>query len=96
MDKRGTRAVAEAYLKFLYTDEAQDIIARHWYRPTGDAAKAKYAAQFPVVKLVTVADFGGWAKAQKEHFDDGGTFDQIYQPTAAPKPAAAATPAAKP
>ncbi len=80
VDKRGTRALAQAYLDFLYTDAAQDIIGKDFYRPIGAAAKAKYAKQFPDLKLVTVADFGGWRKAQKDHFDDGGTFDQIYTP----------------
>jgi sulfate/thiosulfate transport system substrate-binding protein len=79
VDKRGSRALAEAYLAFLYTDEGQDIAARHFYRPRLEAMAQKYAANFPDVKLITVDDvFGGWAKAQKVHFDDGGTFDAIY------------------
>ncbi len=78
VDRNGTRAVAEAYLKFLYTDAAQDLIGQNFFRPTSEKAKAKYAGQFPAIKLATIADFGGWAKAQKEHFDSGGTFDQIY------------------
>jgi sulfate transport system substrate-binding protein len=78
VDHNGTRAVAEAYLKYLYTDEAQDIIGKNFYRPVGDAAVKKYASQFPQIKLATIADFGGWRKAQQDHFDDGGTFDQIY------------------
>jgi len=83
VDKNGTRGVATAYLNYLYTDEAQDIIAKNFYRPTGDKAKAKYASQFPALKLVTIDEaFGGWTKAQKEHFDDGGTFDKIYTPAA--------------
>jgi sulfate transport system substrate-binding protein len=82
VDKRGTRTLAQAYLDFLYTDAAQDIIGKDFYRPIGAAAKAKYAKQFPELKLVTIADFGGWRKAQKDHFDDGGSFDQIYAPTA--------------
>ncbi len=77
-DKNGTREVALAYLNYLYTDEAQDLIGKNFFRPTADAAKAKYAGQFPAIKLVTIADFGGWQKAQKDHFADGGTFDQIY------------------
>jgi sulfate transport system substrate-binding protein len=77
VDRNGTRAIAQAYLQFLYTDAAQDIIGQNFFRPTGAKAKAKYAAQFPDIKLVTIADFGGWAKAQKEHFDSGGVFDQI-------------------
>ncbi|MFZ6719175.1 sulfate ABC transporter substrate-binding protein [Undibacterium sp. Ji49W] len=80
-DRRGTRKVAEAYLNYLYTDEGQDTIAKHYYRPTTEKASKKYAAQFPKVKLFTIDDtFGGWTKAQKEHFADGGIFDQIYQP----------------
>jgi len=81
VDKRGTRKLAEAYLQFLYTDEAQDIIAANYYRPTTGKAAKKYAAQFPKVNLFTIDEaFGGWARAQKAHFADGGTFDQIYQP----------------
>ncbi len=80
-DRRGTRKVAEAYLNYLYTDEGQDTIAKHYYRPTTEKASKKYATQFPKVKLFTIDDtFGGWTKAQKEHFADGGIFDQIYQP----------------
>ena len=80
-DRRGTRKVAEAYLNYLYTDEGQDTIAKHYYRPTTEKASKKYAAQFPKLKLFTIDDtFGGWTKAQKEHFADGGIFDQIYQP----------------
>ena len=82
VDKRGTRKVAEAYLNFLYTDEAQDIIAKNYYRPATEKAAKKYASQFPAVKLFTIAEVaGGWTKAQKTHFADGGLFDQIYQPT---------------
>lgn len=77
-DKRGTRKVAEAYLKFLYTDEGQEIIAKNYYRPTNPAIAAKYAGKFPKLNLVTIADFGGWGKAQSTHFADGGVFDQIY------------------
>ena len=81
VDKRGTRKVAQAYLQYLYTDEAQDLIAKHYYRPGTEKAAKKYAAQFPKLKLVTVDDtFGGWTNAQKTHFADGGLFDQIYQP----------------
>ncbi|WP_304307786.1 sulfate ABC transporter substrate-binding protein [Pseudacidovorax intermedius] len=79
VDKKGTRAVAEEYLKYLYSDEGQDIAGRNYYRPTGDKAKAKYAAQFPKLALFTIDEaFGGWAKADKAHFADGGSFDQIY------------------
>ncbi len=80
-DKHGTRKAADAYLQYLYTDEGQEIIAKHYYRPTVEKAAKKYAAQFPKVKLFTIDElFGGWTKMQKTHFADGGTFDQIYQP----------------
>jgi len=79
VNKRGTRKVAEAYLNFLYTDEGQELIAKHHYRPGNAAVAARHAAQFPKLALVTIADFGGWAKAQPAHFGDGGVFDQIYQ-----------------
>lgn len=81
VDKRGTRAVAEAYLNYLYTDEGQEIAAQNYYRPISEKVAKEYAAQFPKVKLFTIDEaFGGWAKAQKTHFADGGSFDQIYQP----------------
>jgi sulfate transport system substrate-binding protein len=81
VDKHGTRKVAEAYLQYLYTDEGQDIIAKNYYRPTVEKAAKKYAAQFPKVKLFTIGEVaGGWTSAQKNHFADGGIFDQIYQP----------------
>ncbi|SFL67220.1 sulfate ABC transporter substrate-binding protein [Rugamonas rubra] len=81
VDKRGTRKVAEAYLRFLYTDEGQELIAKNYYRPTVDKAVKKYAARFPNVKLFTLAQVAGdWSTAQKAHFADGGVFDQIYQP----------------
>jgi sulfate transport system substrate-binding protein len=80
VDKRGTRAIAEEYLKFLYTEEGQDIIGKNFYRPAiSKKAQAKYAAQFPKVNLFTIDQaFGGWEKAAREHFADGGSFDQIY------------------
>lgn len=79
VDRRGTRALAEAYLKFLYTPQGQDIVAQNFFRPRDPEIAQKYAAQFPKVRLVTIEDpFGGWQKAQAEHFADGGTFDQIY------------------
>ena len=79
VDKKGTRAVAEAYLKFLYSEEGQDIAARHHYRPTDAKVAAKYAAQFPKLTLATIdGAFGGWRAATKAHFADGGTFDQVY------------------
>ena len=81
VDRRNTRKVAEAYLKFLYTDEGQELIAKNYYRPTVEKEAKKYAAQFPKVALFTVNElFGGWTKAQQTHFADGGSFDQIYQP----------------
>jgi sulfate/thiosulfate-binding protein len=83
VDKRGTRAVAEAYLKYLYSDEGQELAAKHYYRPRSQAVAAKHAALFPKVSLFTIADvFGGWKKAQAAHFDDGGVFDRIYVPQA--------------
>jgi len=79
VDKRGTRAVAQAYLEYLYSPEGQDIAGHNYYRPIDPAAAAKYARQFPKVNLFTIDDvFGGWAKAQKTHFADGGSFDQVY------------------
>jgi sulfate/thiosulfate-binding protein len=80
-DKHGTRKVAEAYLEYLYSDEGQDIAAKNYYRPVVEKVAKKYAAQYPKVKLFTIEDVaGGWTKAQKAHFADGGLFDQIYQP----------------
>jgi sulfate/thiosulfate-binding protein len=79
-DKHGTRKVAQAYLEYLYSEEGQDIAGRNFYRPTDPKAAAKYANQFPRVNLFRIDDvFGGWQKAQKTHFADGGVFDQIYQ-----------------
>jgi sulfate transport system substrate-binding protein len=81
VDRRGTRQVAEAYLKYLYTPQGQDIAAKHYYRPRDPGVAAKYADKFARLKLFTVDQvFGGWQKAQKTHFADGGVFDQIYQP----------------
>ena len=80
VDKRGTRAAAEAYLKFLYTPQAQDIIARNYFRPRNAAVAARYRSQFPNMSLFTIdRNFGGWAKAQALHFNDGGLFDQEYE-----------------
>jgi sulfate transport system substrate-binding protein len=76
--RRGTRTVAEEYLKYLYTPEGQEIAARNYYRPRNAEVARKHAELFPKLTLVTIKDFGGWARAQKEHFGDGGTFDQIY------------------
>jgi sulfate/thiosulfate transport system substrate-binding protein len=81
VDKHGNRQVAQAYLEFLYTEEGQTIAAKNFYRPRLKSVAAKYSAQFPKLKLFTVdEEFGGWQKAQKTHFADGGVFDQIYQP----------------
>jgi sulfate/thiosulfate transport system substrate-binding protein len=73
--RRGTRALAEAYLEFLYTPEGQEIAARNYYRPRDPAVAAKYAAQFPDIELLSIDHFGGWKIAQKEHFATGGVFD---------------------
>jgi sulfate/thiosulfate transport system substrate-binding protein len=79
--KKGTEAVAKAYLDYLYSDEGQDIAGKHFYRPRAEKAVAKYATQFPKVNLFTIDEvFGGWRKAQKAHFDEGGVFDQIFKP----------------
>jgi sulfate transport system substrate-binding protein len=83
VDEKGTRKVAEAYLNFLYSPEAQNIIAKNFYRPSAlESADPKDLARFPEVKLVSIDDplFGGWAKAQPKHFAEGAIFDQIYQP----------------
>lgn len=80
-DKHGARATAQAYLDFLYSAEGQEIVAKNYYRPRLEAVAIKYAKQFPKVNTFTVDDtFGGWQKAQKTHFADGGVFDQIYGP----------------
>lgn len=81
VDKKGTRAVAEEYLKYLYSPEGQEIAAKRYYRPRSEAVAKKYASQFPNVKLFTLAEIvGDWQKTQKIHFADGGVFDQVYQP----------------
>ncbi len=77
--KKGTLTVAREYLKYLYSPEAQELAAKHFYRPTDATVAAKHAAQFPKTELLTIADFGGWKAAQKKHFDDGGVFDQIVK-----------------
>ena len=76
--RRGTTEVARAYLEYLYSKEGQEIVAKHYYRPRDPEVAAKFANVFPKVQLVTIADFGGWTKAQKDHFADGGVFDKIY------------------
>ncbi len=79
VDQRGTRKVAEEYLKYLYSREGQEIAAKHFYRPRDPVVAAEYAKEFPNIALVTIdAVFGGWAKAQATHFSDHGTFDRIY------------------
>jgi sulfate/thiosulfate-binding protein len=79
VDKHGTRKEAEAYINYLYSAEGQEIAAKNFYRPTDANVARKYAKQFPKLSLITIdKEFGGWTKAQKEHFSDGGVFDQIY------------------
>jgi sulfate/thiosulfate-binding protein len=80
VDKRGTRDVAQAYLEYLYTPEAQDIAARNYYRPRDPAVATRYAERYPALNLVTIQDFGGWDTAQVAYFADGGLFDRIYTP----------------
>jgi sulfate/thiosulfate-binding protein len=86
VDKRGTRKVAEAYLNYLYTPAGQKIIAHNFYRPSKpEGVDAADLARFPKIKLVTIDEvFGGWAKAQAEHFAEGAVFDQIYKPGQSP------------
>jgi sulfate transport system substrate-binding protein len=80
VDKKGTRKQAEGYLKYLWSDEAQEIAAKHQLRPRSAALLQKYAKDFPKVNLFTIDEvFGGWSRAQKEHFDDGATYDQIIK-----------------
>jgi sulfate/thiosulfate-binding protein len=80
VDRKGTRDLAKAYIEYLYTKEGQEIAAKNFYRPRDPEIAEKYKDKFPQLKLVTIDnDFGGWAKAQKDHFADGGSFDQIYQ-----------------
>ena len=76
--KHHTEEAAKAYLEFLYTEEGQEIIAKHYYRPRSEAVAQKYADRFPKIELITIDDFGGWQNAQTTHFADGGIFDQIY------------------
>lgn len=79
--KHGTEEVAKAYLDYLYSEEGQEVAAKNYYRPRNEDIAAKYADQFPDIKLFTIDEvFGGWTKAQKTHFDDGGIFDEIYKP----------------
>jgi sulfate transport system substrate-binding protein len=83
VDRRGTRRVAEAYLEYLFSPVGQELVARHHYRPRSEEVAARWAGRFPAVDLFTVDEaFGGWTKAQAEHFADGAVFDRIYQPAA--------------
>ena len=82
--RRGTTRVAQAYLQFLYSEQGQELAAQYHYRPSDTAVAGRFADKFPRIRMVTIADFGGWATAQRTHFDDGGTFDQIYAPTGSP------------
>lgn len=80
VDKKGTREVAEAYLQFLYSALGQNLAAKHFYRPSDSGVLAKHSGRFRSLPLVGIEKFGGWIKAQKKHFSDGGVFDQIYKP----------------
>jgi sulfate/thiosulfate-binding protein len=87
VDRKGTRAVAEAYLDFLYTPEGQDVVARNFFRPTDPATVQRYLEQFPPMRLFTVDEvFGGWASAQAEHFADGALYDRLFEAAAAARP----------
>lgn len=83
VDQKGTRAVAEAYLKFLYEEPSQVLVAQNFYRPRNAAVAQRFASRFPQLELSTIGDFGGWSEAQAKHFADGGVFDRIYQPSGA-------------
>ena len=80
VDKRGTRTAATAYLQFLYTKQGQTIIGEHFYRPRDPALAVQYKDRYPPIKMVTIADFGGWGEAQARYFADGGMFDRIFKP----------------
>ncbi|MET0402357.1 MAG: sulfate ABC transporter substrate-binding protein, partial [Cystobacter sp.] len=83
VDRKGTRALAEAYLRYLYTEEGQALAVKHHYRPRSAQAAAKASKSFAPVKLFALSEVAGdWKRAQKQHFDDGGTFDQLYVPQA--------------
>jgi sulfate transport system substrate-binding protein len=75
--RHGTRELARAYLGHLYSDEGQEIIARHFYRPRDSETAARHAGRFPQLQLASIADFGGWANVQRVHFSNGGMFDQM-------------------
>jgi len=80
VDKRGTRKLAEAYLRYLYTPEGQEIVGRNFYRPTDPTVAARYKAVFPAIAMATIQDFGGWDQAQAAYFADGGLFDRVFTP----------------
>jgi sulfate transport system substrate-binding protein len=80
VDKKGTREIAQAYLEFLYTKDAQEIAAKNFYRPRDPAVAARYAERYPAMPMGTVEDFGGWEKAQATWFADGGLFDRVFTP----------------
>jgi sulfate transport system substrate-binding protein len=80
VDKKGTREAAQTYLEFLYTNQAQRIIGKNYYRPRDQAIAAEYAERYPPLKMVTIADFGGWDAAQAKYFADGAMFDRIFTP----------------
>ena len=80
MNRKGTATVAQEYLKYLYSPEGQEIAAKHYYRPRLEAVARKYESQFPKLNLFTVDElFGGWQKAQKTHFNEGGVYDQLQR-----------------
>ena len=76
--QKGTQEVAKEYLSYLYSPEAQEIAAKHFYRPSDPSIAAKYSDRYPKIRMFTINNFGGWKAVQKMHFDDGGTFDEIY------------------
>jgi sulfate transport system substrate-binding protein len=78
VEKKGTRAPAEAFLKFIYSPAGQEIAAKDYYRPRDEAIAKQHEASFPKLQLITIDDFGGWRKAQATHFNDKGVFDSIY------------------
>ncbi len=83
VDRKGTRAAAEAWLRYIYSEEGQELVAKHHFRPRSRTVAEKHASRFPAVSLFTIDEvFGGWKQAQKRHFDDGGSFDQLYAPQA--------------
>ncbi len=83
VDQKGTRTLAEAYLKFLYEEPSQVLVAQNYYRPRNAAVAQRFASRFPQLELATIGDFGGWPEAQAKHFADGGVFDRIYRPSGA-------------